>query len=138
MEPGADVWRNHGGLGKSTWVVYRHLLGAGAFTVPKLSKATGLPKTTVRRALHKLSGVSLAAEARHHRWLGRWRDLDEVAQLLGVQGVGERQRARHQAERESQKAAITKWKASADNPAASPTTGSEREGRAADAVEQAV
>jgi len=100
-----DVWR-HGGLGRSAKVVWSAAKPTRWHTVKDLHEATGVPHGTIRGALKKLARYGLVERGDRLNWRSMDRDLDEVAELLGVAGKGEKQRARHLAERAAHKKAM--------------------------------
>jgi hypothetical protein len=96
---GHDVWRWRG-LGKSAWRILGALDTAHGTTAANLAKRLKIDRSTVGRNLVKMADHNLARRDPD----GRWRrekefDLERVAQELGVAGVGDRQRTRHELER---------------------------------------
>jgi predicted transcriptional regulator len=102
-----DAFR-HAGLGKSALEVWDALREHGVLTPAELAKRTGRNISTIRRALKRMStlvdlitGELLPMVKMQEE--GAWRamevDLDQVANILGTAGLGERQHKQHEVER---------------------------------------
>jgi hypothetical protein len=99
LSVGADAFRWRG-LGKTAWRVWaalpRQCPGISADT---LRSQLRINSRTLRRVLLRLHKYGLAEIDGSGRWRALERDLDEVAEEVGRDGVGERQREFHRAER---------------------------------------
>ena len=89
-----DIWRR-GGLGEELRLVYVSLAYASAtgtgVRVARMAEETGVTPGHVRRRLNVLQGVGLARRCDPGVWVAEFREGDEVADLLGVRGEGQRQ-----------------------------------------------
>ena len=97
---GHDAWRNRVGLGQSAQRVYGALC-THELTNSQITKATGLHRNTVNRQLKQLSDLGLVSKE-GKVWSRLEVDLDLLAIDIGAAGKGDRQRARHAAERAAQ------------------------------------
>jgi len=104
------------GLGKTCSQVW-DALEAGAFTDQELAQITGRHVKTIRRALKRMSSpdnltdlrtgeVLALVERQGEKWERLPVDLDHVANVMCVAGIGEKQRAKHKAEREGHRCAL--------------------------------
>ena len=94
-----DVFRR-GGLGKTGQQVYELLAERGRLSVCELATLTGRHRTTVKRRLVTMEDVGLVSCFDSGEWvLSSGVDLGDVARVLGMAGVGVRQRERHARQR---------------------------------------
>ena len=95
---GADALR-WGGLGKTAWRVLRALRAANdGATAANLAGTLQMNSRTLRRALGRLQDAG-AAQCIGDTWHCVAVDLKPVAQKLGTDGAGERQREQHRNQR---------------------------------------
>jgi hypothetical protein len=95
-----DVWR-HQGLGKGAQSTYACLGRDGPATGTELRERTGYSRGTIWRHVRRLQNQGLVTgdhDGRHHVVEGV--DFDALAVDLEVAGTGERQRVKHQQQRD--------------------------------------
>ena len=100
------------GLGKGAGLVFVALPG----TLEELAARSGRHLDTVKRALARLAAIRNAATGEVYALVeedgaGVWQvvegaDVDKAARLLGVDGIGAKRRAKHEAERQRHAAAL--------------------------------
>ena len=101
-----DVFRFRG-LGKSALEVWE-VLGDGDATVKEISKITGRHPSTVGRVLKEIAGIEdiqtgeliRMVVKRDQKWHRLEVDLERVAEIIGIAGIGQQQREKHRKERE--------------------------------------
>jgi len=108
---GHDLFAWHG-LGKGAGLVFVALPG----TLEELAARSGRHLDTVKRALARLAAIRNAATGEVYALVeedgaGVWQvvegaDVDKAARLLGVDGIGAKRRAKHEAERQRHAAAL--------------------------------
>lgn len=96
---GHDVFRNRGGLGKATELVWRLCDRRVGRTTTEIAAERGITSRAVRFHLRKLRNYRLTALDRNGRWRQTDRDLDELARELGVANATAIQKRRHEEDR---------------------------------------
>jgi hypothetical protein len=99
-DQGADVWR-HGALGKASFSVWQHLHPHNSQTANDLAKVIHRTPASIRKQLLRLESWKLAIRDNAGAWLRGGGDPDHAAWILGTLGEGERQRRRHEGDRET-------------------------------------
>lgn len=103
-----DAFRYGGGLGKSAAEIFA-ALQSGPLTVKELADITGRHRTTIKRALERMTGITdivtgeiiNMVELDDGKWNALKVDLDHIAQVIGTSGIGKRQKRRHRADRKA-------------------------------------
>ncbi|HZC76789.1 MAG TPA: hypothetical protein VE258_03530, partial [Ktedonobacterales bacterium] len=98
--PGADVWR-HAALGKACFRVWQHLHPQIPQTVKDLGEVLRRKPASIRRQLRRLALWKFAIRDEARAWLRGDGDTDYAAWNLGTFGEDERQRRRHEGDRET-------------------------------------
>ena len=96
IAPDHDIW-SYKGLGNQ-YLTFVALVN-GDQLVEQIWKSTGSTARTVRNHLGRLASFGLAEES-DGRWIPLMPDLDAVARLLGVEGLGQKRADAYMAERE--------------------------------------
>lgn len=100
-----DAFRT-GGLGKATFLVFE-TLSDEPLLVTEIAKVLNKTPASIRPHLIKLEEYG-AATRNGRLWTAKDVDLDALAVELGVDGLGDEQRVRHQADREKSRAKFGK------------------------------
>lgn len=116
---GHDAFR-HRGLGKSAWEVWYKLMMYPSMTAAELAASTGRHVSTVKRVLSRMERIvdpitgevfKLVEPGDGDTWKALDGDLDGIARAIGTAGAGDRQKAKHEREREGWKRAIDRQRA---------------------------
>lgn len=87
-------------LGKSALIVYQHLDSFSARSIKQLARVTGRARSTVKRALDRLSRYQLAIVTDGGAWVTGPNDLETVARDFDCEARAAQRRNRHTTERE--------------------------------------
>lgn len=98
LDPAHDVWA-FGGLQKCRRT-YETLI-SGSSNVLEISRQLGLCRKTVNRHLAQLAEIGMAEQKPNGEWVPFDRNMDEVAQELGVTGVGAKRAKQIELKREA-------------------------------------
>ncbi|WP_394613128.1 hypothetical protein JNUCC0626_24615 [Lentzea sp. JNUCC 0626] len=93
-----DVFRS---LGRSAAVLYDHLSVTSPMKATELVDSTELARRTVFKWLGRLKEEGLAAQVEGGAWVRVEVDLEALAEVMGVSGKAEAQKAQHAREREA-------------------------------------
>lgn len=106
-DPAHDVWRYGGGLGKIRCRVWGFLHQPR--TTWEVAAWLGRVKRSAERHLSKLRAAGLAVQDPSGTWHRGEADADAVAKRLGVAGEAQRQRWRHEDDRETHRKGLEVW-----------------------------